>query len=459
MAKPGNLEERVIALAPDVVRIFETLVGMLGRKGAAEWCELTPEQIDGLLNKHHHLRYAPISAYEKACVALNMQPEPRHVTVRSRRPTKLELSQHYTPLSDEILRQANRAVRGATIKQAAEQLRVSPEFLLNLLRGDHVAHIPDDLLRRIRERIGFIQGADFGADEHPSYKYSGYRRIGDMERSIIRMFLMGGNVNDAAEILLNFGRHYTAPHIERWLTATSGESYVHGLAYSLMAAIVQIRMRAGYYAIISDTRAYEKKPLHIRNTEARAKTIQRYSIDFSHNTRYQKAAEALGAEAKALKKMADGKIQYIPAWLYVRVLERMEGTGSVLKLSEEDRELDPFIGRSDDLERRLKDYSLAAMRQGFVADIAAIGSHFERPEQGMFALLQAVQHGYADQNTVSKIRILSEQSATIDTLIGALGNGYANRKALLRGLEYADPEVSRLLGEAAIYIEDPGIVV
>ncbi|MBI2575439.1 hypothetical protein HYV82_06165 [Candidatus Woesearchaeota archaeon] len=442
MAKPGNLEERVIALAPDVVRIFETLVGMLGRKGAAERCELTPEQMDGLRNKDKHLRYAPISAYEKACAALNTQPEPKHVTVRSRRPTKLELSQHYTPLSDEILRQVNRAVRGATIKQAAEQLRVSPEFLSNLLRGDHVAHIHNDLLSRIRQHIDFSQGADFGADEHPSYKYSGYRRIGDMERSIIRLLLMGGNVNDAAELFLNFGRNYTVPHIERWLTATSGELYVHGLAYSLMAAIVQIRMHAGYYAIISYSREYEKKPLHIRNTEARANTIQRYSIAFSHNTRYQQAAEALCAEAKALKKMAAGRIQYIPAWLYVRVLERMDGSGGALMLSEEDGELEPFIGRSDDLERRLKDYSLAAMRQGFVADIAAIGRYVERPEQTMFALLQAVQHGYADQTTVRKIRIVSEQlaetgqgvSAVINPLIGTLGNGDAQREALLRGL-------------------------
>jgi len=429
---PPNLEERVIACDHGVINVFSELDRRVGRKRAAEIAGLTPRQFYRLL-KEKDIRFALHDSYVAACGFLGMNPADTPVVTRTRQPTSEEREKYYVILTREMRASVRRAISGRTIGEVSLTTGISHTTLTYLADPDSKIpkYTPEAWLEAILGSAGNTQRVVTGADAHPRHKYVGYRRMGDEEKRVMRMFLMGSSRGDASQIFSVFWHDYKPEYFKRWFTGLI--RYVNDFDYNLMAAIVRLRESSGYYDIISDSRLYEWQPLHIRNTLSRRQALEKYSIRFGYLgiDGYAKAANGLGIDALLFERIVQGMYKYVPAWMHVRVLESSLSSGRLAGLAEEDKGLAPFIGLSGELEKRLNDYSLSSLRQSFVSDLSAIATYAEQPESSAYALLQAVQRGYANQSMIRELRMAAQHFAEprilVAAVIAALGRSNANQ--------------------------------
>ncbi len=401
--------EDVIDLDTEISAVFEELAGRLGIRGAAEATGLTFHQLAstyelGVLKSGNTHRVL-VDAYQKACKALGIEPANKAVHSRPHMATKEERGKEYARLTDSVRQEVRLFIRGRSTEEAARELGV-PGYILHsiyrqqsrqLLKGQrykHRAYVPKMLLEKIRAaRKSGLSDDIPSSDAHVKFSRAGYRAIGNEERNVIRRFLSGGTAQEATGLLGEFGRSYTTNIINNWISPGDKHRYVHGLDYALMAAIVSLRAASGYYEFASSSLNYLTKYLHVDNTPSRSQNVKRHiGAMGSVTTMYRMAAEHFGLPVRYLQRIVSGDVRYIPAWLYVRIIEEA-GAASA---SPEDAFLMPYKESSSDLEQRLRDCSLAAFRQGLAEPLKPVMQYLAQPQQCAFAFLQDLERRSAD---------------------------------------------------------------
>lgn len=403
--------DEIVRLDEGSIGVMKTIVGLHGRKRAAEITGLTFHQLKESYAKgagtRQNLRAIPADAYRRACEALGISQPEGNFSFRAHRPTKKDREELYVQLTPEIREEVRRFIKGRTVKEAAGDLGMNRSMLQPLYNPrTRVRNIPVAVLEKIRTASSpanpaghYATGNGLTADEHPMLHMAGYRRIREKERQLIRQFLTGGTIEDAVSMIQYFGLK----------PAYWNNSYISNIAHSLMATVVRIRIAAGYYDMIAGASEegihWQEIHMagHIRNTASRRQLIGAYVESFNPgkkctslariSAKYAAAAKKLGVEAIQLKRIVWGNNRRIQAALYLRVLE---ASGAV-ELSEEDSRLKPYVGRAQELEKMLETYSLKALTDSFVKPLLSqfrvISPYIKEPEAGIAMLLQEAASG------------------------------------------------------------------
>ncbi|MBI2142632.1 hypothetical protein HYU15_04065 [Candidatus Woesearchaeota archaeon] len=225
---------------------------------------------------------------------------------------------------------------------------------------------------------------------------------------------MGGTSEDAIALFGAFGHTYSQNHIYNWSAKNSTTAYVNDFDYALMSAIVRIRTIAGYYEFISNSHDYRTRPLHIKNTRERAEAVRDYVHTFGRDG-HKLAAQALGTSEKYLRSVTGRNLSYSPAWVYVRILEQARTLPN-----EGERDMMPYIGRSSDLEGKLRDYSLESLKTSFAQPLADIMRYLAEPFKSAFTFLQHVSDRPSEwRHSISELQAYAKVLAHNEALLGA----------------------------------------